>query len=98
MVDLKKLKNVLNLGNISFARDLYLENILGVEPGSVTPFGLINDKENKVSFFLDKNILNHIKVNFHPLINTSTVSLCVVDFLSFMKKNKLVGKCIINLM
>ena len=87
IVDLKKLKNVLNLGNISFAKDLYLENILGVKPGSVTPFGLINDKENKVSFFLDKNILKHTKVNFHPLINTSTVSLCVVDFLSFMKKN-----------
>ena len=87
IVDLKQLKKVLNLGNISFARDLYLKNILGVKPGSVTPFGLINDQNNEIKFFLDKKILCHNKVNFHPLINTSTISLNTKDFLQFMKKN-----------
>ena len=86
-VDLKQLKKVLNLGNISFAGDLYLKNILGVKPGSVTPFGLINDQNNEIKFFLDKKILYHKKVNFHPLVNTSTVSLDTKDFLLFMKKN-----------
>ena len=73
--------------NISFARDFYLMNLLGVKPGSVTPFGLINDQNNEVKFFLDKKILHHKKVNFHPLINTSTVSLGTKDFVLFMKKN-----------
>ena len=87
IVDLKQLNKELNLGNISFAKDLYLKNILGVKPGSVTPFGLINDQNNEIKFFLDKKILYHKKVNFHPLVNTSTVSLDTKDFLLFMKKN-----------
>ena len=87
IVDLKQLKKALNLGNISFARDLYLKNILGVRPGSVTPFGLINDQNNEIKFFLDRKILYHNKVNFHPLVNTSTVSLDIKDFLLFLKKN-----------
>ena len=87
IVDLKQLKKALNLGNISFAGDLYLKKILGVKPGSVTPFGLINDQNNEIKFFLDKKILYHKKVNFHPLVNTSTVSLDIKDFLLFMKKN-----------
>ena len=87
IVDLKQLTKALNLGNVSFARNLYLTNILGVKPGSVTPFGLINDRESETKFFLDKKILCHNKVNFHPLINTSTVSLNTKDFLLFMKKN-----------
>ena len=87
IVDLKQLNKELNLGNISFAKDLYLKNILGVKPGSVTPFGLINDQNNEIEFFLDKKIFYHKKVNFHPLVNTSTVSLDAKDFLLFMKKN-----------
>ena len=87
IVDLKQLYKELNLGNISFAKDLYLKNILGVKPGSVTPFGLINDQNNEIKFFLDKKILYHKKVNFHPLVNTSTISLDIKDFLLFMKKN-----------
>ena len=87
IIDLKQLKKTLNLGNISFAGGLYLKNILGVKPGSVTPFGLINDQNNEIKFFLDKKILYHKKVNFHPLVNTSTVSLDTKGFLLFMKKN-----------
>ena len=60
---------------------------MDVSPGSVTPFGLINDQSNKVQFYLDKRILSHKKVNFHPLINTSTISLYTDDFIVFMKKN-----------
>ena len=87
IIDLKQLRKALNLGNISFAEGLYLKNILGVKPGSVTPFGLINDQNNESKFFLDKKILYQNKVNFHPLVNTSTVSLDTKDFLLFMKKN-----------
>ncbi len=87
IVDLKQLKKALNLGNVSFARNSYLTNILGVEPGSVTPFGLINDHNSETEFFFDRKILCYNKVNFHPLINTSTISLNTKDFLLFMKKN-----------
>ena len=60
---------------------------MGVNPGSVTPLGLINDQNNEIKFFLDKKILYHKKVNFHPLVNTSTVSLDTKDFPLFMKNN-----------
>ena len=87
IVYLKKLKKALNLGNISFAGNSYLKDLMGVNPGSVTPFGLINDCENKIIFFLDKKILNYSKVNFHPLVNTSTVCIDTKDFLLFIKNN-----------
>tara|TARA_Y100000590_G_scaffold219072_1_gene248170 strand:+ start:386 stop:904 length:519 start_codon:yes stop_codon:yes gene_type:complete len=86
-VDLKELKKNLCLGNISFAKDKYLDEILNVKPGSVTPFGLLNDKMNIINFFLDAKILNHETVNFHPLTNTSTINIKTQDFLSFMKNN-----------
>ena len=91
-VDLKKLKTSLNFGNISFAKDHYLKNILKLYPGSVTPYGLINDVNNIVKYYFDSALLNYKIINFHPLTNTSTVSLSTIDFLNFMKaKNKLVN-------
>ena len=62
--------------------------ILGVTPGSVTPFGLLNDKKKQVKFFLDKKILIHKKVNFHPLENTSTITIDVKKFVDLMIENK----------
>ena len=56
-IDIKRLSKSLSLGNISFAKQAALKDILGVNPGSVTPFGLINDYENKVIFYLDSNFL-----------------------------------------
>ena len=93
-IDLKKLRKNLGLGNISFAKDNYLLEILGVNPGAVTPFGLLNDHGNIVKFFLDKKIIKYEKVSFHPLVNTSTVTIYTKDFLLFMKNNnKLVNIC-----
>ena len=86
-VDLKKLKIILNLGNISFANETYLEQILKVRPGAVTPYGLLNDIDNKTKFFLDFKILECEKINFHPLVNTMTVTLKTKDFINFIKKN-----------
>ena len=86
-IDLKKISKFLKAGNISFANEKYLYEYLGVRPGSVTPFGLLNDKQNCVFFYLDKNFLNEKIVNFHPLINTSTLSLEINDFIKFLTKN-----------
>ena len=91
-IDLKKLQKKINIGNISFAKDKYLRSLLGVEPGAVNPFGLLNDVNNEINFFLDIKITFSKKVNFHPLVNTSTVTLNTNDFIKFMKiNNKLVN-------
>ena len=87
-IDLKRLSKILLLGNISFAKEDHLYKYLGVEPGSVTPFGLLNDIENKVKFFLDSSLFDEIIVNFHPLINTSTIGINIHSFVKFLNSNK----------
>ena len=85
-IDLKKLRSVFKTNNLSFGSNLYLDEILGLEPGSVSPFGLINDKNKITNFYLDKDILEENTVNFHPLVNDSTLNLTVNDFIDFIKK------------
>ena len=87
-INLKLLQKHLNLGNISFARENYLKDLLNVIPGSVTPFGLLNDEQHKVIFYIDSKLVNENKINFHPLINTSTITLETNDFINFMVENK----------
>ena len=85
-IDLKKLRTALQTNNLSFASDLNLKEILALAPGSVSPFGLINDTNKITNFYLDKDILNAKTVNFHPLINNSTINLGVDSFMNFIKK------------
>jgi len=89
-IDLKKLSKSFGLGNISFANEERLFEILGVLPGSVSPFGLLNDNNKLVKFFIDKKILESDEVNFHPLENTSTVTLAVKDFMEFLIKRNII--------
>lgn len=85
-VDLKKIMNFIGSKKLSFAKAEYLESILGIEPGSVSPFALINDVDKKVLFFLDKNFLNYEKLNFHPLVNTATVNIATSDMIKFIEE------------
>ena len=85
-VDLKKIMNFIGSKKLSFAKAEYLESILGIEPGSVSPFALINDVDKKVLFFLDKNFLNYEKLNFHPLVNTATVNIGTSDMIKFIEE------------
>ena len=62
-------------------------NILGIKPGSVSPFGLLNDKEKKVKFFFDQEFMEYGIVNFHPLINTSTVSIAPNDLINLIEQH-----------
>ena len=94
MINLKLLKQKLLLGNISFASEDYLTNYLGVKPGAVTPFGLLNDINNKIIFYLDEKLTHYETLNFHPLINTKTININTSHFLIFMKKNKKLVKII----
>ena len=85
-IDLKKLKLVFETNSISFASDFHLKEILGLDPGSVSPYGLINDNNKVTKFYLDKDILNENTVNFHPLTNSFTISLTVNNFVNFINK------------
>ena len=87
-INIKKITKSLALGNISFANEDYLSLYLGVKPGAVTPFGLLNDIENKVTFYFDSNFLKNQIVNFHPLTNTSTISMKTKDFVDFLIEKK----------
>lgn len=85
-VDLKNLKNIIPAqGNLSFGSPDLLNEKLGVKPGSVSPYALINNSEKDVNFYIDKNILNEKLCNFHPLINTKTIQLETIDFIKFIQ-------------
>lgn len=75
----------LKQGKISFASEKRLDKYLKLTPGSVTPFGLINDIENHVHVFLDRNLMKCKKISFHPNINTASLVLSYADFEKYLK-------------
>lgn len=83
-LSIKSLEQKLKQGKLSFASEKRLEKYLGLKPGSVSPFGLIHDKENHVTVFFDKNLLNAHKISFHPCINTASLVVRFDDFMRFM--------------
>lgn len=83
-MDIHSIEKVLKQGKLSFASSDRMAKYLGVTPGSVTPYGLINDKENHVHVFIDKNLKNCSKISFHPCINTASIIVSMIDFLRFM--------------
>lgn len=82
--NLKELANYLNISKLSFATAEELKVILNLEPGSVTPLSIINDKENLVTLILDEE-LNNNKILVHPNTNTKTVSLSFEDLIKFIE-------------
>ena len=86
-INLKRVSKFLSLGNISFAKEEYLINLLGVKPGSVTPFALLNNTQNNIDFYLDEKLYNSKFVNFHPLTNTKTLTMKCSTFIEFMIEN-----------
>ena len=80
----------LGAGNLSFASEERLEKYLGLKQGSVSPFGLMNDTDHAVEFFIDKNLSKCKSLGIHPLENTATVFLSFKDldkFLWFIEAN-----------
>jgi Ala-tRNA(Pro) deacylase len=85
-IDLKALGAALGAsGRVSFGSPERLLRHLGVIPGAVTPFGLVNDAAGQVSFVLDEGLLRHDTLNFHPLTNEATIAIARDDFLRFME-------------
>lgn len=83
-VDLKQLAEKTAAGKLSFASANRLEKYLGLETGAVSPFGLINDLNKEVEVVLDKDLLQSDQVNFHPNVNTATLTLSFADFKRFL--------------
>ncbi len=72
-------------GKVSFASADLLRQHWGVEPGSVTPFGAINDEAGVITVVLDKGLLRHERLNFHPLVNSMTSGISRDDLIRFLK-------------
>ncbi|HEX9844095.1 MAG TPA: prolyl-tRNA synthetase associated domain-containing protein [bacterium] len=83
-VDIKALKARLDESTLSFASPERLLRYLGLTPGSVSPFGLIHDGERAVRVILDRGLLAHERLNFHPNVNTATLTLALQDFQRFL--------------
>jgi len=83
-VDLKALARALGAGRLSFAWPDLVTSVLGVEPGSVTPFALINATAACVQVVLDAEMLAHAVLNYHPLTNTASTSIASADLLRFV--------------
>lgn len=84
-IDLKKAHKVMGADRLSFANEALLWECLGVKPGSVTALGLINDRDRRVNFILDRALWEADTVNFHPLENTGTTALRQMDFRRFVE-------------
>jgi Ala-tRNA(Pro) deacylase len=83
-IDLKRAAGVIGSAKLSFGSEERLYEALGVRPGSVTAFALVNDPEHRVRFVLDKALLEHDPVNFHPLSNDATTAVSREGFLRFL--------------
>jgi Ala-tRNA(Pro) deacylase len=85
-IDLKGLHRRLKAdGRFSFGSADLLREVLGVEPGAVTPFGAINDTEGRVTVVLDSAMMEREKLNYHPLVNTMTTSINRDDLVRFLE-------------
>jgi Ala-tRNA(Pro) deacylase len=83
-VNLNDLSRRLGTPRFSFGNAEDLLRLLGVVPGSVTPFGLINDVDGKVSLLLDEKMMAEDPLNFHPLRNDRTTTIATADFRRFL--------------
>jgi Ala-tRNA(Pro) deacylase len=83
-IDLKRLHTVIGSARLSFGKAELMEEVLGVAPGSVTAFALVNDRNHRVRFVLDRTLAEADVVNFHPLTNTATTGVSGADFRRFL--------------
>ena len=86
VVDLKQIHHLIGAsGKVSFGKPEMLMELLGVMPGAVTVFGVINDTGQRVKLILDEELMTHSLINAHPLTNEATTSIGADDLLKFVK-------------
>ena len=84
-IDLKSLHKTLGAARFSFGKADLLMEVLGVPPGSVTAFALINDPAARVAVVVDAALMGYDTLNCHPLVNTATTSIARDDLLRFIR-------------
>ena len=84
VIDLKALPKAIGAARLSFGSAELLHETLGVRPGSVSPFGLVHDRERRVSLVLDAALLAREPLNFHPLVNTATTAVSAEGLARFL--------------
>jgi Ala-tRNA(Pro) deacylase len=84
-VDLKALSKTVRAGRFSFGKPDLLLEALGVPPGSVTAFAVINDTTHRVRLVFDEELMKHDTINCHPLENTATTNIARDDLLRFIR-------------
>ena len=85
--NIKQIEKIVNTSHLSFAKETELKSILQLEQGSVTPFGILNDNDNKVMIVIDKDLKGK-KLLFHPNVNTKTISISYGDLIKFIEFEK----------
>lgn len=84
-INLKAAPAKIGSRRLSFGKPDLLMEVMGVEPGSVTPFGLINDTANRVNVILEAKMMEHKLLNYHPLLNTATTTIAADDLVAFIR-------------
>jgi Ala-tRNA(Pro) deacylase len=85
-IDLKRLPETIGSARLSFGSAELMQEVLGVTPGSVTLFALINDRQSRrVELVLDAALLEPEPINFHPLTNTATTAISQAGLRGFLK-------------
>ena len=85
-IDMKKLAGILGCGRLSFGSPDRLWRHLGIRPGSVCPFCIINDSDKKVRIMLDQSMMQAGRVNYHPMDNAMTIGLSPADLIRFIEQ------------
>ncbi len=83
-VDLGRLQKLVGSARLSFGRPERLMETLGIEPGAVSPFALVNDPDHRVTLVLDAAMMRLPLLNFHPLVNTQTLTIATEDLRRFL--------------
>ncbi|MBN9256239.1 MULTISPECIES: prolyl-tRNA synthetase associated domain-containing protein [unclassified Mesorhizobium] len=86
VVDLKQIHSLIGAASrVSFGKPEMLMELLGVIPGAVTVFGVINDTKQRVKLILDEALMRHDVINAHPLTNEATTSIGTADLVRFVE-------------
>ena len=87
-IKIKDVANKINTKGLSFGKPELLEEVLGVIPGAVTPFAVINAENHDIKVILDEEMMENELLNFHPLVNTATTTIAAKDLVKFMEHCK----------
>lgn len=83
-LDMKMLQKKLGSSRLSFAKPDLMREVLGVEPGAVSPFTLLNASARNIKVVLDKKMMREKLLNYHPLRNDATTTITASDLLKFI--------------